>query len=241
MIGNDNPIVNPVVNKNSPALPPFAVMAASRSDLMRLRDLLGLGEENKRNLFNGVLYYSNRMSLAGPVLGAPYAAMMLETLRAWGAKTFLFYGWCGSISADLKIGTVLVPTGAYIDEGTSRSYGAAFDDFARPIGETNEIAMAVLREKDIPFKTGGVWSTDAIFMETPSKVDYYREREAVAVEMEMSALFTVGRYRRTDVGAILVVSDDLSGYAWKPGFKYPEFKNACVSVCEAIRELAVRS
>ncbi len=239
MIGYDDAIVKPVVNKNSPALPPFAIMAASRSDLIRLRDLLGLGEKNKRNLFNGVLYHSDLVSLVGPMMGAPCAVMMLETLRAWGAKKFLFHGWCGSISVDLKIGTVLVPTGAYIDEGTSRSYGAVFDDFARPLGETNDLAMAVLKDKGIPFRTGGVWSTDAIFRETPQKVDYYRERDAVAVEMEISALFTVGRYHRADVGAILVVSDDLSGYAWKPGFKYPEFKNACASVCEAIRELAV--
>ena len=86
MIGPEDAIVRPVATKNTPKLPEFAIMTASRSDLIRLRDLLGLGEKNKRNLFNGVLYHSDRISLVGPMLGAPYAVMMLETLRAWGAK-----------------------------------------------------------------------------------------------------------------------------------------------------------
>ena len=55
-------------------------------------------------------------------MGAPYAVMILETLAAWGAKQVIFLGWCGAISATVSIGDILVPTLAWIDEGTSRAY-----------------------------------------------------------------------------------------------------------------------
>ena len=240
MIENDRAIVKPVKNAKTPKLPAFAVMTASRSDLNALRDLLDLKDAKKRNLYDGVLYCADSFSLVGPMIGAPYAVMLLETLLSWGASRILFYGWCGSISPDLEIGTVLVPTGAYIDEGTSRSYGAVYDDFARPSERICGIVREILERQNTPFREAGVWTTDAIYRETPEKVDYYRGRDASAVEMELSALFTVARYRQAEVGAVLAASDDLSGYVWKPGFKKPAFKTARERIRAAIQEICRR-
>ena len=38
------------------------------------------------------------ITVAGPVLGAPYAVMVLERLIALGAKVMLALGWCGSLT-----------------------------------------------------------------------------------------------------------------------------------------------
>ena len=85
-------------------------------------------------------------------------------------------------------------------------------------------AKKVLSGSDIPFHEGVVWSIDAIFRETREKVEKNKKNGVLAVEMETSALFTVGAYRDVEVCAILVVSDELSGVAWQPGFKSPLFK-----------------
>jgi len=241
MKDEDRAIVNPVKSKNSPELADFAVMTGSQTDLKLMCNLLGLNENNRRELYHSSLYYTEFVSLAGPMIGAPYAVMILETLLAWGANKVLFFGWCGAISKDIEIGTILIPTGAYIDEGTSRHYGAAPNrDLIEPSHELRETIREVFDQGKIPFKEGIVWTTDAIYRETPQKVAEYLAKNAVVVEMELSALFTVGKFRQAEVVAILVVSDDLSGNSWRPGFRDKPFKNSRKIVCDTIRQLCRR-
>jgi uridine phosphorylase len=168
------------------------------------------------------------------MMGAPYATALMETLIAWGARTLLFFGWCGAISPDLRIGDVVIPTGAVIDEGTSLHYGGETGRISEASADAREQALQFLSDNDIPHRKGPVWSTDAPFRETPGKVAAARDLGACAVEMETSALFTVGRYRKVSVGAILVVSDDLSSMTWKPGFKDGRFRASRRAICEGI-------
>jgi purine-nucleoside phosphorylase len=94
-----------------------------------------------------------------------------------------------------------------------------------------------LKQAGATAKKGTVWSTDAVFRETPSKVLRFRKRGAVAVEMEASALFSVGRFRKVKVGALLVVSDDLSEATWRHGFRDPEFAEGRQTLCKGIAAL----
>ena len=241
MKNDDRGIVNPVKGKKSPNLGDFAVMVGSRTDLNLMCGLLDLEEKNRQNLYQGSLYHTNSFSVVGPMIGAPYAVMILETLLAWGAQKILFYGWCGSISANMEIGTILIPTGAYIDEGTSRHYSSESDgEFIEPSHELRKIVREALDLETIPFKEGIVWTTDAIYRETPRKVAKYQEKDAVAVEMELSALFTVAKFRQAEICAILVISDDLSGNCWRPGFRDTSFKNSRKTVCDTIRQICLR-
>jgi uridine phosphorylase len=238
MKDDDRAIVNPVKSKSSPELPDFAVMTGSQTDLKLMCNLLDLNEKSRRELYHSNLYHTEFFSLAGPMIGAPYAVMILETLLAWGAKKVLFYGWCGAISEDMEIGTILIPTGAYIDEGTSKHYDfPSNQDFIEPSHVLTEIVQEVFDQKKIPFKEGIIWTTDAIYRETPRKVSKYLSKNAVAVEMELSALFTVGKFRKAEISAILVVSDDLSGDSWRPGFRAKPFKNSRKLVGHAIRHI----
>jgi purine-nucleoside phosphorylase len=82
-----------------------------------------------------------------------------------------------------------------------------------------------------------VWSTDAPFRETQAKVLGYQRQGALAVEMECSALFTVGAFRSAEVAALLVVSDDLSSLSWKPGFKDTRFARGREAACNIISRL----
>jgi purine-nucleoside phosphorylase len=78
-----------------------------------------------------------------------------------------------------------------------------------------------LKTKGLPFRTGEVWTTDAPYRETLDKVKHYQRLGVLAVEMEMSALMTVARFRAVSVAAVLVVSDELFNLKWKPGFSDP--------------------
>jgi purine-nucleoside phosphorylase len=234
-------IVLPVKGKNSPSLGPVAAMVSSQTDLSLFCGLTGLDEKKHRNLFVSKLYIGNTaeagFAVVGPFVGSPYAVMLLETLIAWGVEKIIFFGWCGAISQDVKIGDIIIPTGAIIDEGTSKHYHKEKDNLSRPSSYILKNTKETLTKAGLAFHEGNVWSTDAIYRETCEKVKFYQEKNILAVEMELSALFTVGKFRNVQMGGILVVSDELSTLTWKPGFREQRFKENRMAVNIAIKAL----
>jgi nucleoside phosphorylase len=124
-MSKDDAIVRPVKGRNFSQPGVYAVMVSNEADLRMLCRQMNLQEDCFIKLFMSRLYIDNRqanLTLAGPFIGAPYAVMILETLIARGARKILFFGWCGAISPDVRIGDIIIPTGAIIDEGTSRHW-----------------------------------------------------------------------------------------------------------------------
>jgi len=160
------------------------------------------------------------IDIVGPAMGAPMAAMVLEQLIAGGAKKIIALGVAGSIDPELCISELLLVNEAISDEGTSRNY---FPDRYPPLSsEPLLIALKTELERSKEnFKIGKVVSTDGFFRETKSKLENYQKQSAVAVEMELSALFTIARCRGVDLAAAVVISDELWSGEWKPGFKSP--------------------
>ena len=95
-LNDDKAIVKPLKGRHSPSLGPVAVMVGSQSDLDLLREAMGIENKACRQLYTSQLFIGkNRdtvLSVTGPFIGAPYAAMILETLIAWGAKKILLFG-----------------------------------------------------------------------------------------------------------------------------------------------------
>jgi nucleoside phosphorylase len=225
-------------------LGPVALLAAAEQDVGLLRDVLGFGADQGRRLHISRLYTVSESlpgtCLAGPLVGAPYAVMIAETLIAWGARTLVFLGWCGALSATVEIGDMVLPTSALIDEGTSRHYlpdiGASV-----PSPALAEKLAELCAADGSRFHQGPVWTTDAPYRETHAKVRDYQGRGALAVEMECSALFTVAAFRAVAAAALLVVSDELSSLAWRPGFKDPRFTRGREAACNLILSAFFRS
>lgn len=216
-------IVQPVVTARTPRVPSRGVLAATRSDMQPLAAALHLADVHPRALYMSQLYAADEVFLAGPFMGAPSAVMILENLAAWGGRELIFMGWCGAISPQIHIGDILVPALAWIDEGTSPSYLPFPADSSSPCLSLTGRIQQTLNAASLPYHRGAVWTTDAIFRETPEKVQYYQGKGALAVEMELSALFTVAEYLKVRIAAVLVVSDDLSSLTWKPGFREKAF------------------
>ena len=240
-MNKEDAIVNPVKGRNPPDPKPIALMVSSEMDLDCLCNLINFKDDQSR-----VLHYSKffspkdseyNFSITGPFAGAPYAVMLLEALVVWGASRIIFYGWCGAVSDSVKIGDVIVATSAFVDEGTSKHYGyneISDNSVALPSFGLTEKIKDLLRQSGIFFHEGPVWSTDAIYRETPEKVGYFRKRGALAVEMELSAVFTAARFRNIETAGLLVVSDEISAMKWRPGFREIRFKESRIAACEAL-------
>ena len=233
-------IVNPVKSKNVPDIGPVAVMAATEMDLFFLCDLFKFNRDDYRRLFTSRLYAPQSSfagaCITGPGIGAPYAAMMLETLIVWGVRRIIFLGWCGAVSKQAKIGDIILPTSALVDEGTSRNYAVPDNGQSKPASAMVSLIEQVLEDNRVDFHSGKIWTTDAVYRETREKVEYYQKQGVLAVEMEVSALFSVAQFRQVELCAMLVVSDELSSLKWRPGFRDQRFVTGHQAACRMVRE-----
>jgi purine-nucleoside phosphorylase len=238
---DNHPIVTPVKTRNTPNLGPVAIMAATRPDYQLLETQLGFNPDNIRPLFTAKLAIESAnitgVSLCGPFIGAPYAAMIVETLIAWGARKIIFMGWCGAVAKEVQIGDIVLPSGSLVDEGTSRHYGQSPSDTATPSQKLLQQTRKKLAESGQPYQEGLIWTTDAAFRETPEKVRAFQAKGVLAVEMELSALFAVGKFHGAEVVGLLVVSDEVSTLTWKPGFKSRTFKAGRLAVVNTVQRL----
>jgi purine-nucleoside phosphorylase len=237
-------LVYPKKRKNDPNLGPVAAMVAMQQDLDLFRRSFGsLGKATGRILTSKVYQMGlprHNVAVVGPMLGAPYAVMVMEKLIALGVKKILFLGWCGSLQEEVQIADLVVPDRALIGEGTSRYYPVD-EAFPGPSGDVLEGIRAALSKGPISFHQGPVWSTDAPFRETRQLVTSLQGQGVLGVDMEVSALFSAASFRHAEIGALLVVSDELASLEWKPGFSTSKFKRArkvaAEIVCQTCKDL----
>jgi len=159
-----------------------------------------------------------KVAIAGRFgIGAPAAAVMLEELIAWGARSFISTGTAGGLVPGLHPGALVLCTGAFRDDGVSYHYLPG-GSLALPDEDLTAALAAALDADGVGYRKGTTWTTDAIYRETQAELDDRVARGALTVEMEASALFTVSRYRATRLAACFTISDSLAEPEWKPEF-----------------------
>jgi len=159
-------------------------------------------------------------AVAGPALGAPAAALLMEGLATAGAKTVLLFSVCGALAAGPKIGDFFLPTGGISEEGTSRLYREG------PVPPPSEGLLERIRTacRGRRVQEGIIWTTDAPARETPEKIIRYGKKGASAVDMEFTALAVVADLYGITFGALMVVSDEPRPEGRRIGFRTPEFR-----------------
>lgn len=150
-------------------------------------------------------------------IGSAAAAMMLEEMIASGAREVIEVGLCGGLVPSVHVGDIVVADEAFVDEGTSSHYFKNPRRFSASEELTGTIERT-LKKEAIGYKVGGVWTTDAPYRETRTKLLRFRGEGAIGVNMESSALFAVGNYRHIDIASLQVVSDLVGERDWRPSF-----------------------
>jgi uridine phosphorylase len=222
-------IIRPRKRKADPFIGAVAVMVAMEQDLTLIRQMMGVKGKRAASIATSKLYkgkyHSQDVSVVGPVLGAPHGVMILEKLNVLGAEKILFWGWCGSLQQGIQNGDLIIPDRGVSGEGTSKYYPIN-DEYPRPSSRLMVAFEESLREHSVSFHKGPVWSTDAPYRETGERVLSFQKEGILGVDMELSALLTVGLFRGIEIGALLVVSDELGTLRWKPGFSSAKLKRS---------------
>lgn len=146
--------------------------------------------------------------------GAPQAVDTVETLAALGVKNIIAVGMCGAYAADVHVGEIIAPQKAFIEEGTSLHYYEAIEA-SFPNADLLNKATKLLSVSSCP-----IVSTDAIYRQTFFKEALWREKGAVGVDMETSALFSVSQYLGLKAVALLMVSDVHPVYQGAPKWEW---------------------
>lgn len=222
----ENIIIHPTKGKKEKPVPGTGLLLVNPTEAAGCQKRLK-GEGGKgQYLFNSELVIDEGKDffVAGPAIGAPMAVMTMEKLIALGAKRLILFGWCGAISKELAVGDVLVPESAFVGEGTSQYYSETMAPL--PSSQLRKKISKLLERENIAIKGSRVWSTDAIYREDRQTISQlHKEKNVDAVDMEFSALCSVAQFRKIEFAAVLIVSDELWGKSWRPGFTASLFQN----------------
>ncbi len=151
-----------------------------------------------------------KILLVYPTMGAAGAVCDMELLIASGIKSFVAFGTCGRLDKNIAKNTIILPTAAFREEGTSYHYLPDSDEIG--VDEAAlEIARKIFSENDFTFVEGKIWTTDAVYRETFDKVRIMRERGCIGVDMELSALLALAEYRGVEFTEFLIGEDSVDG------------------------------
>jgi uridine phosphorylase len=151
---------------------------------------------------------------------APDTGMTTEILCAAGVEWLIRIGSCGSLQDHVKIGDLVIVTGAIRGEGTTSYYVPRnFSTVADA-----EIVKALKQAAEtlkVRYHLGWIFTTDALFQETPELILELNQQQVSSIDMVTSTFLTIAQLRKKKAGAILAVSDEcLHG---KFGFRDPLF------------------
>ncbi len=174
-----------------------------------------------------------RVSIGNGGRYAPDTAITTEILCGAGAESLIRVGSCGSLQEHIKIGDLVIVTGALRGDGTSRYYVAEnFSTVAH-----GDIVNALKRAADdlhVRYHLGWIFTTDALFQETPELIQQLNQQNVSSIDMVTSTFLTIAQVRGKKAGALLSVSDEcLHG---KFGFRDPAFFQAEQKTIEVARQ-----
>lgn len=147
-------------------------------------------------------------------VGAACAGGQLEEIYALGAERVVVYGSCGVLYKEIEDCSVIIPDRAVREEGLSYHYV--------PLGQ--EVAVnpcyipefkAILEKVGVKYRIGKVWTTDAFYRETKTKVEKRKEQGCICVDMECSALAAVAMFREKELFQFFFSADCLDGIKWE--------------------------
>jgi 5'-methylthioadenosine phosphorylase/purine-nucleoside phosphorylase len=166
----------------------------------------------QRNGERGLLGYTGTyqgkpVSVQGTGMGCPGATIVFEELIQLGCKKLIRVGTCGGLQPHHQLGDVIVALSAVPADSTAMHL--VNNEPHCPTASWSIIHGAVHTAKEIgqELHVGPIVSSDLFYNPDDGQYERWSKRGVLAVEMEASALFTVGALRGVEAGCLLTVSD----------------------------------
>jgi len=183
-------------------------------DPLRAKHIADTFLENveQKNAERGLLGYTGeyggkRVSVQGTGMGCPGATIVFEELVQLGVKKMIRVGTCGGLQPDHQLGDLIVALTAVPADSTAMHLVG--NEPHCPTASWSLIHGAVHAAKELgqAMHVGPIVSSDLFYNPSEGQYERWSKRGVLAVEMEASALFTVGAVRGVESGCLLTVSD----------------------------------
>ncbi len=138
---------------------------------------------------------------------------LTEVAHQTGARRFVMFGSAGDLDPAATAGRFVLPSSAYRDEGMSYHYAPPADYIEVP---GHRFLARLFDEWRIPYVTGPVWTTDAVYRETAGQLKARREEGCLAVEMEVAGVQAVCDFYGYELFDFLQTGDVLSEDEYDP-------------------------
>lgn len=146
-------------------------------------------------------------------VSGPHISADIEELKANGVEKFIIFGNCGVLDSSIEDCSIIIPTKAFRDEGTSYHYQPESDVIDMDQKYTDKF-IEVLNENGFDYTKGYTWTTDAFYRETKDKINYFKNKGAVCVEMEGSVIAAVCKKYNLDYFTFYYAGDNLDSVEW---------------------------
>ena len=136
-------------------------------------------------------------------IGGASAGIAVEELYNIGVPAMIRIGSCGSLQKEVKLGDLVIVSGAVRDDGTSRTY---IDAMYPAVPDTALLNACIQSAEDLgfDFHVGIARSHDSFYTDREEEIDaYWSTKGVLAADMETAALFTIGRLRGVRTASIL--------------------------------------
>jgi DeoD family purine-nucleoside phosphorylase len=166
----------------------------------------------QRNSERGLLGYSGEwegkpVSVQGTGMGCPGATIVFEELIQLGVKRLLRVGTCGGLQPHHELGDLIVALTAVPADATAAHLVGNEPHCPTASWELIHGAVHAAKELEQAMHVGPIVSSDLFYNPDEGQYERWSKRGILAVEMEASALFTVGALRGVEAGCLLTVSD----------------------------------
>lgn len=162
---------------------------------------------------------STRVSTCSSGIGGPSMAIAVEELGELGVHTFLRVGTCGGAQPGIRVGDLVIATGAVRSEGTPDAY-VPREYPAIASHEVVSACVAAAVAAGAPHHLGVIRSVDALYAdlaperlirtaELRAELDMWARAGVVANDMESSTLLVISALRGWRAGVILLCVDEL--------------------------------
>lgn len=136
-------------------------------------------------------------------IGGASAGIAVEELKNLGVQNMIRIGSCGSLQPQVKIGDLVLVSGAVRDDGASKTY---IDPIfpAVPDSELLFACVSAAKERGYRYHTGIARSHDSFYTDREAEIDHYwSQRGVLGADMETAALYTIGHLRKIRTMSIL--------------------------------------
>lgn len=160
-------------------------------------------------------FRSARLAAYVSPVGGPACVGVYEDALALGLEKLVLFGNCGVLDRSIEDCSIIIPTSAVRDEGTSYHYAPASNEIT--VNPTGIGAFRrILDGHGCAYTLGKLWTNDAIYRETPTKVAARRAMGCVGVEMEAACMAAAAQFRQKELFHFIYAGDNLDGDRWDP-------------------------